>query len=894
MVAPALHRLRTRARRRPRATIVLGGVLAVLLALLTAALIVGPGPILARGGFAPADERLVTGLLVTGTAEAPVIYATSSDPRIGSGLSGEDLPLDTNSGIVSRLARRDRAWQREDLVRGLPRSEENHATNGLVLDEAGERLYVAQGGMTNMGAPSARFAFTPEYALSAAILELDLARIDAPYDLPTLDGDGGDPFGGEAGRNQAVLDPDGPVSLFATGFRNPYDLVRTEAGRLYVVDNGPAYYWGGPPSDAGGRCSTEPVEFGRYGPDFLYRAEDGFYAGHPNPTREGECGYERGERALASFGTSTNGLAEYTARNFAGALAGDLLAASIDQRVYRVELDGDGDVTRTTPLFTVPGFPLDVIAQPDGSPFAGTIFVADYVTGGIVVYEPADREAGPHWRRVAPSGVPRQEVSYVRLGDRFYLAGGGTEHEVYDPATDSWSQAAPLPERLDHIQGVALDGRIYYVGGLESFPEPATGVVLIYDPATDSFSRGAPMPRPRGGGGVAVHEGRIYYAGGLHEGEAVPWFDVYDPRADTWTELPDLPRARDHFQAQVVDGRFYAIGGRETDVAAILGENDAFDFAREEWVTGLAPMPTPRAGYASTVVDGEIVVLGGEGTERTFGEVEAYDPRTNRWRALEPMALPRHGIQAVACGGDIYVAAGGTEPYGEAPTAAHTVYVDPEARCPFADAGEAPPPPGAVRFRRAAIDAGLVNPTSIQFGPDARLYAAEQQGSIHALTVHRRLDGSYAVLARERIDAVREIENHDDDGSDAVGWDTLLRFAAAEVGICCEFPEHRPPLAEGPVTRPPDPERGEDVFGLAGCAGCHTFEPAGSVAFSGPPLDHLRGLPEAYVRTGIVAPDSAVVRGYAAGRMPDDYDLSLSDQQLADLVEFLRAPPDDG
>jgi len=177
----------------------------------------------------------------------------------------------------------------------------------------------------------------------------------------------------------------------------------------------------------------------------------------------------------------------------------------------RVELDGDGDVTRTAPLFTVPGFPLDVIAQPDGSPFAGTIFVADYVTGGIVVYEPADREAGAHWGSVAPSGVPRQEVSYVRLGDRFYLAGGGTEHEVYDPATDSWSQAAPLPERLDHIQGVALDGRIYYVGGLESFPEPATGVVLIYDPATDSFRRGAPMPRPRGGGGVAVHQGRIYY-----------------------------------------------------------------------------------------------------------------------------------------------------------------------------------------------------------------------------------------------------------------------------------------------------------------------------------------------------------------------------------------------
>jgi hypothetical protein len=55
---------------------------------LVAAAAVGPKRILARGGFAPAEERLVTGLLVTGSAEAPVVYATSSDPRIGSGLSG--------------------------------------------------------------------------------------------------------------------------------------------------------------------------------------------------------------------------------------------------------------------------------------------------------------------------------------------------------------------------------------------------------------------------------------------------------------------------------------------------------------------------------------------------------------------------------------------------------------------------------------------------------------------------------------------------------------------------------------------------------------------------------------------------------------------------------------
>ena len=74
------------------------------------------------------------------------------------------------------------------LVRGLPRSEENHSTNGMQLDAVSNTLYVMQGGHDNKGAPSNNFAATPEYALSAAMLSVDLDVIDA---LPTqIDGAG--------------------------------------------------------------------------------------------------------------------------------------------------------------------------------------------------------------------------------------------------------------------------------------------------------------------------------------------------------------------------------------------------------------------------------------------------------------------------------------------------------------------------------------------------------------------------------------------------------------------------------------------------------------------------------------------------------------------------------
>jgi len=103
-------------------------------------------------------KRQVTGILVTGTPNNIAIYVGSSDSRIGGGSSNGDVNLDTNSGMISRLTKSGNNWQRLDLVRGLPRSEENHANNGMQLK--GDLLYVAQGGKTNAGSPSNDFGFS--------------------------------------------------------------------------------------------------------------------------------------------------------------------------------------------------------------------------------------------------------------------------------------------------------------------------------------------------------------------------------------------------------------------------------------------------------------------------------------------------------------------------------------------------------------------------------------------------------------------------------------------------------------------------------------------------------------------------------------------------------------
>jgi len=377
------------------------------------------------GNFDPVTGRQCTGILVVGTPSNPVIYVTSSDPREAVGF---DSGLDTNSSMLTRLTWNGSSWDDLDLVRGLPRCEENHASNGMALDANTNTLYVGQGGHTNMGAPSNNFGLTPEYALSAAILTIDLdATGESTYDIPTLDdptrpntGPGGsdqnDPFGGNDGANMAVIVAGGPVQVYSPGFRNPYDVVIHTEGWIYTVDNGPNAGWGGPLI----ACSNAPNESGSsHDPDGLHKVGTlgdggGYYGGHPNPFRASssntingqspippgsanpaECDYlDPGvtDGAFTTWISSTCGICEYTSDNFGGAMQGDLLTIGYaSNKVERIQLNPDGTMASTSTLFSSAGqAPLDVVSMSDAEEWPGTIWIASFGGDDIIVYEPED------------------------------------------------------------------------------------------------------------------------------------------------------------------------------------------------------------------------------------------------------------------------------------------------------------------------------------------------------------------------------------------------------------------------------------------------------------------------------------------------------------------------
>jgi mono/diheme cytochrome c family protein len=122
-------------------------------------------------------------------------------------------------------------------------------------------------------------------------------------------------------------------------------------------------------------------------------------------------------------------------------------------------------------------------------------------------------------------------------------------------------------------------------------------------------------------------------------------------------------------------------------------------------------------------------------------------------------------------------------------------------------------------------------------------------------------------------------------GEDANDVAAYVAFAAAKPG------DDQGALASAGLAQA---KTGEQIFTAAGCAGCHTFGPAGSNGTIGPDLDDLQAAatkfgkgkpPEDYVRESIVDPGAFIVPGF--GNAMPSFQGRLTDQQIQTLIEYL-------
>ncbi len=352
------------------------------------------------------QQRLAIGFAFdpASTKDLPVVWITHSSFVF---LSGPEW-----DGKLSKLSGAN-LENVQDVIINLPRSSKDHLTNSIAFGPDGA-LYFTQGGNSAMGRADKTWNNRSEHLLSAACLRLDVSKISSfPLDARTSEGGGSyNPYAANA-----------PLTLYATGLRNAYDLLWHSNGNLYLPTNGSAAGGNTPASVAG---TLRPDGSTYSGPgipaltnvlqtqnDYLFKIKKGGYYGHPNPLR-GEYILNGGNPTtlidpadVPSYPVGTmpdqnyqgyvynfqadkspDGVIEYKSNTFNGALKGKIMVVRYSQNDDIIVLTpggSDGEIVSATEGSAIPGLsgfqdPLDIVEDLA----TGNLYVSEYGNDGTI------------------------------------------------------------------------------------------------------------------------------------------------------------------------------------------------------------------------------------------------------------------------------------------------------------------------------------------------------------------------------------------------------------------------------------------------------------------------------------------------------------------------------
>ncbi|WP_148717100.1 kelch repeat-containing protein [Chitinolyticbacter meiyuanensis] len=233
---------------------------------------------------------------------------------------------------------------------------------------------------------------------------------------------------------------------------------------------------------------------------------------------------------------------------------------------------------------------------------------------------------------VAPMHTGRAGHATVRLQDGRVLAVGGynatgarppglTTAEIYDPVTNQWNQIPLQIGRAEPKATLLPSGKVLIVGGSAS-----TLSTELFDPQTNSFSDAGNLPQGLEDFAlVALPDGRALLAGGATSaGVTVNSTLLWDPMQGGWRSNATLAQPRRYATATLLaNGKVLVAGGQCTDC----------DFAAELFdpATGAFSNtgPTQSSHYINETVllaDGRVLLSGGSSRA-----IELYDPTSNTW-----------------------------------------------------------------------------------------------------------------------------------------------------------------------------------------------------------------------------------------------------------------------
>ena len=265
----------------------------------------------------------------------------------------------------------------------------------------------------------------------------------------------------------------------------------------------------------------------------------------------------------------------------------------------------------------------------------------------------------------------RQEHSVAALAGLVYIIGGYVAQKnsasvlAYDPEKKTYASVADFPGPINHGNAGAVNGKLYVAGCyVSSDMQTATTENYAYDPGTDQWTAAAPLPAgtERGAACVAVDGNFMYVIGGARDGKSVDSVARYDATMDQWTPLAKLPERREHCAAGAIGGKIYVGGGRVDGITTVEPKTWEYDPEKDAW-NQKAELDPARGGLAGAVLQNRLLVFGGEGnpaatSNGVYPDIDAYDPATDTWTQIGTMDVPRHGYGAGVVGDRVYLMGG--------------------------------------------------------------------------------------------------------------------------------------------------------------------------------------------------------------------------------------------
>ncbi|EDO43716.1 predicted protein [Nematostella vectensis] len=165
-------------------------------------------------------------------------------------------------------------------------------------------------------------------------------------------------------------------------------------------------------------------------------------------------------------------------------------------------------------------------------------------------YDPATNK----WQEVAPLSVSRGGPCVI-AHKYVYAIGGKTEHgseaeigvymktaERFDARANTWTEIPAMQTRRAYAGGVAMNDRLYVIGGTQDDLLSAHNTCEVFDCLSETWGFIASLVIPRALGGVAYLNGRIYVLGGKKNcRERTDKMEMYDLELNEWTVMGTVP-----------------------------------------------------------------------------------------------------------------------------------------------------------------------------------------------------------------------------------------------------------------------------------------------------------------------------------------------------------------